>query len=95
MRKAIRLPYVNHTRTIRCFPPKTRARPCRSGVTGGIESDIGYASMTERTITVAEHKQGSMDIRAQEKTFHGFVKMVTWGGAICIAVVIFMALANA
>ena len=44
---------------------------------------------------MAEHQQGSMDIRAQEKTFHCFVKMVSWGAAICIAVVIFMALANA
>ena len=74
---------------------KTRALPRRSGVTGGCESDIGHAGNTERTITVAEHQQGSMDIRAQEKTFHGFVKMVSWGAAICIAVVIFMALANA
>lgn len=44
---------------------------------------------------MAEHKPGSMDIRAQEKTFAGFIKMVTWGAAICIGVLIFLALANA
>lgn len=44
---------------------------------------------------MAEHKPGSMDISAQEKTFHGFIRMVTWGAGISIAVLIFMALANA
>ncbi|MES2845996.1 MAG: aa3-type cytochrome c oxidase subunit IV [Pseudomonadota bacterium] len=42
-----------------------------------------------------EHKPGSMDIRAQEKTFAGFIRMVMWGGGISIAVLIFLALANA
>lgn len=44
---------------------------------------------------MAEHKLGSMDIRAQEKTFAGFIRMVTWGAAICIGVLVFLALANA
>ena len=44
---------------------------------------------------MAEHKPGSMDIREQEKTFAGFIKMVTWGAVICIGVLIFLALANA
>ena len=44
---------------------------------------------------MAEHKQGSMDIRAQEKTFAGFIRLSIWGAAISIAVLIFMALANA
>lgn len=43
---------------------------------------------------MAEHKQGSMDIRTQTKTFDGFVRMVTWGIGICLAVVVFLALAN-
>ncbi|MBP9951527.1 MAG: aa3-type cytochrome c oxidase subunit IV [Cypionkella sp.] len=43
---------------------------------------------------MAEHKTGSMNIRAQEKTFHGFVKMVTWAGIISILTLIFLALAN-
>ncbi|RGP38153.1 aa3-type cytochrome c oxidase subunit IV [Pseudotabrizicola alkalilacus] len=44
---------------------------------------------------MAEHKHGSMDISAQEKTFAGFIRMVTWGAGISIAILIFMALANA
>lgn len=44
---------------------------------------------------MAEHKQGSMDIKAQEKTFAGFIRMVTWGIVISIGILIFMALANA
>ena len=44
---------------------------------------------------MAEHKQGSMDIRVQEKTFDGFIRMTTWGAIISVAVLIFMALANA
>lgn len=44
---------------------------------------------------MAEHKPGSMDIRAHEKTFAGFIKMVTWGAGISIGILIFLALANA
>ncbi|MGB8814747.1 MAG: aa3-type cytochrome c oxidase subunit IV [Paracoccaceae bacterium] len=44
---------------------------------------------------MADYKHGSMDTRAQEKTFHGFIRMVTWGAVISIGVLIFMALANA
>ena len=41
-----------------------------------------------------DHKPGSMDIRVQEKTFAGFVRMSIWGAGISVAVLIFMALAN-
>lgn len=44
---------------------------------------------------MADHKAGSMDIRAQEKTFAGFVRMSIWGAGISIGTLIFMALANA
>ena len=44
---------------------------------------------------MAEHKPGSMDIRAQEKTFAGFIRMVTWGGILSIVVLIILALADA
>jgi hypothetical protein len=44
---------------------------------------------------MAEHKPGSMDVRAQEKTFAGFIRMVTWGAAISVLVLIIMALADA
>ena len=41
------------------------------------------------------HQHGSMDIRVQERTFAGFVRFATWSAALCILVLIFMALANA
>ncbi len=41
-----------------------------------------------------EHIQGTMDIRTQEKTFAGFIRMVTWGAAISIGVLMFLALTN-
>lgn len=43
----------------------------------------------------SDFKPGSMDVREQEKTFAGFLKFVQWGVVIIIAVLIFMALANA
>jgi len=43
---------------------------------------------------MAEHKQGSMDTRVQEKTFDGFIRFSIWGAGISIAILIFMALAN-
>ncbi len=44
---------------------------------------------------MAEHKPGSMDIRVQEKTFDGFIRMTTWAAIVAVLVLIFMALANA
>ncbi|KAF0172346.1 MAG: Aa3-type cytochrome c oxidase subunit IV [Rhodobacteraceae bacterium] len=44
---------------------------------------------------MADHKQGSMDIRVQEKTFDGFIRMTIWGAVISIGVLVFLALANA
>lgn len=44
---------------------------------------------------MAEHKHGSMDIRTQEKTFSGFIKLAMWVAGISIGVLIFMALVNA
>lgn len=41
-----------------------------------------------------EHKHGTMDTRAQEKTFAGFIRMTTWAIGISIVVLIFLALAN-
>lgn len=43
---------------------------------------------------MADHEQGNMDIRAQEKTFAGFIRLTTWGAGISIGILIFMALAN-
>jgi len=48
---------------------------------------------------MADHKSdfvpGTMDVRAQEKTFAGFVSFVKWGIVIIFAILIFMALVNA
>lgn len=41
-----------------------------------------------------EHKHGSMNIRDQEKTFAGFIRMSIWVVAISIGILIFMALVN-
>jgi Ni,Fe-hydrogenase I cytochrome b subunit len=42
----------------------------------------------------ADHVHGSMDIRAQEKTFAGFIRMSVWVVCIAIGVLIFMGLVN-
>lgn len=41
-----------------------------------------------------EHKHGSMDIRAHEKTFAGFVSVSIWVVCVSVAVLILMALIN-
>ncbi|WP_050528066.1 aa3-type cytochrome c oxidase subunit IV [Pseudorhodobacter aquimaris] len=43
---------------------------------------------------MSEYKHGSMDIKVQEKTFAGFMRLVSWGAGITIGVLIFLALAN-
>ncbi|SDI87498.1 aa3-type cytochrome c oxidase subunit IV [Aliiruegeria lutimaris] len=40
------------------------------------------------------HKQGSMDISVQEKTFDGFISMVTKGAIISILLLLFIGLVN-
>lgn len=44
---------------------------------------------------MAEHKHGTMDIRAQQHAFNGFLRMSKWVIGITIGVLIFMALTNA
>jgi len=64
----------------------------------GIESQSDINNGTNSPMadkSDADHKHGSMDIRVQEKTFDGFVRMTTWSVWIIIAVLIFMALAGA
>ena len=43
---------------------------------------------------MAEHKHGEMDITEQEKTFDGFMRIVTRGAILSIAVLIFLAIVN-
>ena len=44
---------------------------------------------------MADHKHGEMDIEVQEKTFEGFMSMVTKGTIIIIVALIFLALVGA
>lgn len=41
---------------------------------------------------MSEHKPGSMDIEAQEKTFEGFMKTVTWGVVVVLVILVLMAI---
>ncbi len=41
---------------------------------------------------MAEHKHGEMDISAQEKTFEGFMSMVTKTTIAILVVLVFLAL---
>lgn len=43
----------------------------------------------------AEHVHGTMDIRDHERTFHGFVRLALWSAVASLAVLVFLALANA
>lgn len=61
---------------------------------------MGYAGQdATRGPKMAEHSPGhspgSMDIRTQEKTFHGFIRLVKWAFIIVFGVLIFLALVNA
>jgi len=48
----------------------------------------------QRNGTMAEHKHGEMDISVQEKTFDGFVKMVTRTMIAIVFLLIFIYLVN-
>ncbi len=41
------------------------------------------------------HTHGEMDIRTHEKTFEGFIHLVTRATILCIVALIFLALLNA
>ncbi len=43
----------------------------------------------------AKHEHGKMDIREHEKTFAGFIRFAVWTVVIVLAILIFLALANA
>ncbi len=43
----------------------------------------------------SDHVHGSMNIRAQEKTFAGFIRMTVWAAVAIVAVLVFMGLVNA
>ncbi len=43
---------------------------------------------------MSEYKHGSMDIKAQEKTFAGFVKAVTWVATFAVGFLVFLAIVD-
>lgn len=50
--------------------------------------------MADKHHDSAEHVHGTMDVKAQEKTFEGFIRMSIWVTGISIGILIFLALAN-
>lgn len=50
--------------------------------------------MADHSHDTHDHVVGTMDISQHEKTFAGFIRMVTWGAGISIAILVFMALVN-
>ena len=53
------------------------------------------ANPHDTTHDAAHHEHGSMDVAVHERTFDGFVRFMAWGAGLSIAVLIFLALANA
>lgn len=43
---------------------------------------------------MADHKHGEMDIKVQEKTFDGFMKIVTWSCILIAVFLLFLAMVN-
>ncbi|MCA8867710.1 MAG: aa3-type cytochrome c oxidase subunit IV [Rhodobacteraceae bacterium] len=43
---------------------------------------------------MAEFKHGTMDVSAQQKTFHGFIRVAMWIIGLCLAALVFMAVFN-
>lgn len=43
---------------------------------------------------MADYQPGKMDIRAQDKTFHGFIRFTTVSVIVILAFLVFLALAN-
>ncbi len=39
---------------------------------------------------MAGHSHGKMDVTAQQKTFAGFIKAVTWGFVVVVAILILL-----
>lgn len=43
---------------------------------------------------MADHEHGKMDIKEQEKTFEGFIRVSTWVVIISVAILLFLAIFN-
>lgn len=49
---------------------------------------------TEKEHNMADHKQGEMNIEVQEKTFEGFMSMVSKGAIVIVVGLILLAMIN-
>ncbi|MGP3697845.1 aa3-type cytochrome c oxidase subunit IV [Rhodobacter sp. NSM] len=58
------------------------------------EDNKGTGPMADHTHPAHGHVPGSMDISQQEKTFAGFIRMVSWAVVGILALLIFVALVN-
>lgn len=41
---------------------------------------------------MADHKHGEMDATANEKTFDGFMKYMTWSAVVILVIIVLMAI---
>ena len=48
----------------------------------------------DKNMADAKHEHGKMDTGVQEKTFDGFMSIVSKSAIVCILVLVFMALTN-
>ena len=48
----------------------------------------------DKNMADAKHEHGKMDTCVQEKTFDGFMSIVSKSAIVCILVLVFMALTN-
>jgi len=56
---------------------------------------MGYhAARQTKGADMADHKHGEMDIRAQEKTFDGFVRFSVRTTVVILVALVFLALVN-
>ena len=55
----------------------------------------GTREMADHSHPQAAHVPGTMDIRQQERTFAGFLRLVSWAAVVILVVLVFLALANA
>ena len=58
------------------------------------ESAIDIEVWCNKDLIMSKHEHGSMDIKVQEKTFEGFISVVTKTTVASIIVLVFMALMN-
>jgi hypothetical protein len=53
---------------------------------------VSSANAKTRDVKMADHEHGSMDFKAQEKTFNGFVSFVTRTVIIILVLLVLMAI---